>query len=540
MLLDWSVRESFHLLHYLGKQTARRDDFEVIIIEYYSRVSEALQQFADQVDTWVILEVPENCCYHKHLMYNAGIVVANGDIVMIGDSDAMVKPTFIKSIVEAFDHDRKIIYHIDQFRNLRRFFYPFNYPSFEEVLDAGCVNNVGGKTAGVLNIEDPIHSRNYGACMCAKREDMIAIGGADMHIDYLGHICGPYDMTFRLTNYGLRECWDQNEFSYHTWHPGQAGADNYLGPHDGRHMSTTSLEAITSGRIWPLDENEAIRLLRSGAARNTEEVLKKLVPENIGQNWDQKFVEQNASYLRLANYRVPLGTFRGYRMVSNFGRVCAYPLTDRRGEIELGLETPRFEGDTEQEVKNLISAAAPRRLSLLKKLAGLYVLPFIAYDFVSRQSQRLPFSISRGWKMLLAVLAAPCLLIVALLFLPAPLIGKMRLLLGNSKPAATALSDMAATFDNLSGAGLFKGEVELPVFFVTYRHVSIFMHLLRWVRLTPPMRIERVGDLAEAQAILEKFEASGWSGLLVMPSELFSRFHSVIGPAAAAQRRIVI
>ena len=403
VLLDWSVRESFHLLHYLGKQTVQRDDFEVIIIEYYSRVSEALEQFADQVDTWPILEMPENCCYHKHLMYNAGIVVANGDIVMIGDSDAMVKPTFLKSIVEAFDHDRKIVYHIDQFRNLRHDFYPFNYPSFGEVLAAGCVNNVGGKTSGVLNIEDPIHSRNYGACMCAKREDMIAIGGADMHIDYLGHICGPYDMTFRLTNYGLRESWDQDEFTYHTWHPGQAGADNYLGPHDGRHMSTTSLEAIASGRIRPLDESEAIRLVRTGAARDADAALKKLIPENIGQNWDLKFIEKNASHLRFTNYRVPLGTFRGYRMVSDLGRVCAYPLTDRRGEIESDLETPRFEGDTEQEVKGLISAAAPRRLSLLRNFTGLYVLPFAAFEFVRRQSQRLPLSISRGWKMLLAL-----------------------------------------------------------------------------------------------------------------------------------------
>src|SRR5665213_3325385 len=99
VLLDWSVRESFHILHYLARQTVPRDDFEVIIVEYYSRVSEALKPFADQVDTWLVLDMPPNVYYHKHLMYNAGIVVANGDIIMIGDSDAMVKPTFIETIV---------------------------------------------------------------------------------------------------------------------------------------------------------------------------------------------------------------------------------------------------------------------------------------------------------------------------------------------------------------------------------------------------------------------------------------------------------
>jgi hypothetical protein len=70
-------------------------------------------------------------------------------------------------------------------------------------------------------------------------------------------------MTFRLVNMGHREIWHQTEFMYHTWHPGQAGEDNYLGPHDGRHVSTTALDALLSGRIMPLEENESIRHHRS-------------------------------------------------------------------------------------------------------------------------------------------------------------------------------------------------------------------------------------------------------------------------------------
>ncbi|MGH8648877.1 MAG: hypothetical protein ACREUP_06180, partial [Burkholderiales bacterium] len=44
ILLDWSVRESFHLLHYLARQDVPRDAFEVLVIEYYARVSEAIRQ----------------------------------------------------------------------------------------------------------------------------------------------------------------------------------------------------------------------------------------------------------------------------------------------------------------------------------------------------------------------------------------------------------------------------------------------------------------------------------------------------------------
>lgn len=262
ILLDWSVRESFHLLHYLSKQDVNRDLFEVIIIEFYSRVSDAILAFEDHVDSWLLLEMPEECYYHKHLMYNAGIVAAKGEICVICDSDAMVKPGFIRSIITEFESHPNTVLHIDQFRNSRKDLYPFSYPDYAEVIGRGCINNVGGKTSGVVDDKDPIHNRNYGACMCARREDLITIGGADEHIDYLGHICGPYEMTFRLVNYGRCEVWHQTEFMYHTWHPGQAGIKNYLGRHDGRHVSAAALDALIDGRTAPVVENATIRELR--------------------------------------------------------------------------------------------------------------------------------------------------------------------------------------------------------------------------------------------------------------------------------------
>ena len=280
ILLDWGVRESFHLLHYLKTQTVPRDSFEVIIIEYYDHVSEAVRKFESEVDTWILLEMPDDCYYHKHLMYNAGIVFSRGDILMIGDSDAMVRPTFIGRIISSFESDPLLAYHMDEFRNVRRDLYPFNYPSFEEVLGDGCINNVGGKTKGVLDVVDPVHTKNYGACMCARREDVVAIGGADEDMTYLGHICGPYDMTFRLMNFGRRFKWETEEFLYHTWHPGTDGTDNYLGPHDGLNMSTTAFKALNSGRLRPLVENRALREMRNGGRREvgpTPELLELLI-----------------------------------------------------------------------------------------------------------------------------------------------------------------------------------------------------------------------------------------------------------------------
>lgn len=299
VLLDWSCRESFHVLDYLEKQTLPRQQFEILWLEYYDRKATAIENrfrtgdATPPVDRWVALEIPRDTYFHKHLMYNAGIVMSRGEIVVICDSDAIVKETFVESILNEFEGEPGIVLHIDQFRNERRDLYPFNYPSFETILGEGCINNANGRTAGLTDRDDPLHARNYGACMAARRADMIAIGGADEHIDYLGHICGPYDMTFRLINFGCKEVWHSSEFLYHAWHPGAGGEKNYLGPHDGKNMSTTALSARSSGRIEPLCENPAIHRLRSaGAPADPAALQAELIDRERLRGWCETEVKK--------------------------------------------------------------------------------------------------------------------------------------------------------------------------------------------------------------------------------------------------------
>jgi len=148
ILVDWSVRESFHILSYLRQQDVSRDLFEVIIIEYYTQKSKALTEYEDMIDTYLVLGMPLSTYHHKHLMYNAGIFYAKGEICVICDSDAMVKASFINSILSKFNTHKNIVLHIDQFRNNRKDLYPFSFPSFDVVLGKGSINNIGGKTRG--------------------------------------------------------------------------------------------------------------------------------------------------------------------------------------------------------------------------------------------------------------------------------------------------------------------------------------------------------------------------------------------------------
>jgi len=271
VLTDWSCRESFHILDYLAAQDVPRDWFEVLWIEYYDRaapeigrrITEARRtRSAPPIDRWIVMNMPPQAHYHKHLLYNVGVLASRGDLLMTGGSDAMLTPRFVRTLLEAFEEDPKIVLHFEEVRSPSHRFYPFNGPTFDEVLANGTTQ------------------RNYRACMCARRDDVIAIGGADEHGEYLGYVGGPYDLSGRLVNLGRREVWHPTEATYHAWHPGADGEDDYLAPHDGRYVSPVALQARRTRRVTPLVENPMIRYIRTRQtppARMLEDVIRKAV-----------------------------------------------------------------------------------------------------------------------------------------------------------------------------------------------------------------------------------------------------------------------
>ncbi len=273
ILIDWGVRESFHSLDYLNRQTANRDDYELIWLEFYDRRPDALRHMVQSfnpeptatdgvnksapiLDKWIVLGYPNDYIFHKHRLYNIGILAAQGDICVICDSDAIFRPTFIDKLIDAFAETPNAVIHLDEVRNVNQAFYPFNYPSIDDILGPGCINWRNGTTLGLDDSPDMLHHANYGACMAAWRKDLLAIGGADEHLDYLGYVCGPYDMTMRLLNYGREERWLRDEYLYHSWHPNQYGFNtDYQGPHDGMHMALLALEARATFRVGPCLKN---------------------------------------------------------------------------------------------------------------------------------------------------------------------------------------------------------------------------------------------------------------------------------------------
>ena len=293
ILLDWNVRESFHSLAYLNRQSVDRSRYELIWIQFYDKKPPALLEAVRAgeeagrpiVDKLVVMNYPRDFIFHKHRMYNLGIVLAEGEICVICDSDAMFTPAFIEKIIAAFEHDPNSVVHLDEVRSKTKDFYPFNYPTIEEVLAGPCMNWTGRTTRGLNNSPDMMHEANYGACMAARRADLVRIGGADEHLDYLGYICGPYELTFRLVNAGCQERWLPDEFLYHTWHPGESEINiDYQGPSDGQGVSSRALDARRSRAVPPGLENAAIQALRSAPQTDRRTAL-ALLESPTDEQW---------------------------------------------------------------------------------------------------------------------------------------------------------------------------------------------------------------------------------------------------------------
>jgi hypothetical protein len=527
ILLDWSVRESFHLLHYLRHQTVDRDQFEVIFIEYYSRTAETLKEFADELDTWVLLEMPETCIYHKHLMYNCGLALAHGEVVVLCDSDAMVMDSFIEKILGHFKDREQIVLHLDQFRNTRRDLYPFKYPSFDEVLGDGCINNVDGKTSGIVDRIDPLHSRNYGACMCARRADLIALAGADQHIDYLGHICGPYEMTFRLLNNGFQEVWDETEYLYHTWHPGQAGVDNYQGPHDGRQMSSTALEALITGRIYPLVENETMRLIRNGDALSAVSPEEHLIDKRFLTAWDRSMIAQQKN-LRTNGPKPNTDIYRGFRIIEDHGTVYVRPL--------LAMGSTQLADDTSKLILESSSVE-----ELLQKIDEVYptVLRF------SEQVNRLYSRVS----LLIWAMAVPLIGVVRMIFvrvgerenagerianrISLPWYSRMTRLWEKYRVRWLSNKHYRAFMDRWVNdliANLYFAEPGMrpPTVLTTSLYVQIYLKSLLLVRLLPPIEVRRLKNRAKIQQYFDLLSCGDYPQTIIVARNIYTNYYGLI------------
>ncbi len=254
ILLDWSVREQFHIFEWLDKQDVPRESYELIWVELYNRILPEVLEKSD-----VVITLNQKKKYHKHIGYNAGLLEAKGKVITICDSDAVFPENFVSSVSNFFG--------LNNFNNLRSailMHYQWRTKSFypKDLNDISELSNY--KWLDLLP--------NVGACMSVLKDDAIRFGGFDEHKSYYGYLCGPYELGWRMINAGIPEVWhDESVALWHFAHPDPHGAltkqfsmkrwKEITYPHVDHH-ALTAVEGFSTGRMLPLKENPEIFELR--------------------------------------------------------------------------------------------------------------------------------------------------------------------------------------------------------------------------------------------------------------------------------------
>ena len=198
VMIDGQFREHTYGAEYFSRQDFPEGEFEVIWVEFYSTVPDAVR--AQTTVKVITLDNPDDKTYHASYCFNAGIAAATGELIVIPDADQIVKPDFLGKLYAIHSaYDRLVVYayRYDEVEQGH-----LNSLDFEE-LEEKCV------------LKNPL---NYGGCMSVRKKWLIEINGYEQHkMMETGFHANGLDLYTRFKNYGLAIMWATDTKLFHPW-----------------------------------------------------------------------------------------------------------------------------------------------------------------------------------------------------------------------------------------------------------------------------------------------------------------------------------
>ncbi|MDH5601936.1 MAG: glycosyltransferase [Gammaproteobacteria bacterium] len=193
---DASFRESFHTIKSFGNQLG--DDSEFIWVENYE-VCRKAKQIIDRYSKCRYLELKaEDNGWHLGQCINAGVNVAEGEILVIPDGDIEVSEDFLAKVkAEMIDSQDLVLY----------------YRRYDEIRN-GSSQIKSGDGEGKYRLVNPT---NYAGCVVMHKKMFIKINGFEEHICFSGPGVNGMEMFVRLRNAGAKIKWCVEKI-FHPWH----------------------------------------------------------------------------------------------------------------------------------------------------------------------------------------------------------------------------------------------------------------------------------------------------------------------------------
>ena len=199
IMIDGQFREHTYGAEYFSKQDLPNEEYEVIWVEFYSKVPESVR--AQKKVKVITLNNPDDKMYHSSWCFNKGIAEAKGDLIVIPDADQIVEPNFLSSLLKIHsNYDRLVV-------------YPYRY---DEVKQGDL------KSLDIAELKQKCklkNSLNYGGCLSVRKKWLLEINGYENHkIFESGFHANGLDVYTRFKNLGLAIMWAPDLKLFHPWH----------------------------------------------------------------------------------------------------------------------------------------------------------------------------------------------------------------------------------------------------------------------------------------------------------------------------------
>jgi hypothetical protein len=314
---------------------------------------------------------------------------------------------------------------------------------------------------------------------------------------------------------------------YHTWHPGQAGVDNYLGPHDGRHVSTTSLAALSAQRVRPLLENPALKQLRERPGTPVDEVLPALIRPEGPAEWRRAKLEGGAVAPRFDDHDLHVGYHKGYSLYRDGAAYYAHlSIEPHQGRWKAAAYSRYFEAATLDEVKTRIEGDVSFRTTLALVLAKVFVILWQCAHYLKRRKLSL---LQSGAGRQGAVGPQPSFL--------ARLKQRLTQFAVESRAIVDSLADLVPNLRRLKGGE--PGQAPARVV-VGDRRTEVYLKLLRAVGAIPRVRLERAESDEQVERIVAEAADRARPQQLILTRSLYYCTYPPIAPLHLARAFTVL
>lgn len=197
-MVDGGFRENTFGAKYFSHQDFPRDQYEVIWVDYYDKIS---PNVASNPKIKAIA-LNKKGIYHSSYCFNEGINKAKGEIIIIPDADQIVMPDFLSRVWDSHKNYEKLVV------------YGYRYDEVKE----GVLNSLDFKEIeNKCILKNPL---NYGGCLTVRKKWLLEMNGYEQHgVFRTGFHANGLLMYSRFKNMGIAVQWDQSLRLYHPWHP---------------------------------------------------------------------------------------------------------------------------------------------------------------------------------------------------------------------------------------------------------------------------------------------------------------------------------